>query len=68
MSSVWRDRIEINPPVMLGKSVIRGTRTPVELIVRKLGEGASERNPLDVYPCLTIEDIRAALTYIASQL
>ena len=32
-------RIEINPAVMLGKPVIRGTRIPVELIIRKLGDG-----------------------------
>jgi uncharacterized protein (DUF433 family) len=32
-------RMEVNPKVMLGKPVIRGTRIPVELILRKLGEG-----------------------------
>ncbi len=36
------DRIEINPQVMSGKPVIRGTRIPVELLVRKLSEGATE--------------------------
>ena len=36
------DRIEVNPRVMLGKAVIRGTRVPVELVLRKLSEGASE--------------------------
>ena len=36
------DRIEVNPRVMLGKPVICGTRNPVELILRKLSEGASE--------------------------
>jgi uncharacterized protein (DUF433 family) len=41
------DRVEINPTVMLGKPVIRGTRIPVELIVRKLGEGATEADLLD---------------------
>ncbi|MGH8761470.1 MAG: DUF433 domain-containing protein, partial [Burkholderiales bacterium] len=35
------DRIEINPKIMLGKPVIRGTRITVELILRKLGEGAT---------------------------
>ena len=35
------DRIEVNPAVMHGKPVIKGTRIPVELILRKLGEGAS---------------------------
>ena len=34
-------RIEINPSVMLGKPVIRGTRIPVELLLRKLAEGAT---------------------------
>lgn len=38
------DRIEMNPKVMMGKPVIRGTRVPVELILRKLSEGARERD------------------------
>jgi uncharacterized protein (DUF433 family) len=61
------DRIEINPAVMLGKPVIRGTRIPVELIIRKLSEGATEDDLLDAYPRLTKEDIRAALAYPLSQ-
>ena len=59
------DRIEINPNVMLGKPVIRGTRIPVEFILRKLSEGATEAELLDGYPRLTSEDIRAALAYAA---
>jgi uncharacterized protein (DUF433 family) len=62
------DRIEINPAVMLGKPVIRGTRIPVELIIRKLSEGATETDLLDAYPCLTREDIQAALAYAADSL
>lgn len=57
------DRIEINPRVMLGKPVIRGTRIPVELILRKLSEGASEADLLEAYPRLTREDIQAAMRY-----
>ena len=57
--------IEINPKVMLGKPVIRGTRIPVELILRKLGEGATEQDLLDAYPNLNGEDIRGAMTYAA---
>lgn len=57
--------IEINPKVMLGKPVIRGTRIPVELILRKLGEGATEAELLDAYPNLRPDDIRAAMTYAA---
>ncbi len=59
------DRIEINPKVMLGKPVVRGTRIPVELILRKLAEGASEKDLLDAYPRLTREDIRAAIAFAA---
>mgnify|MGYP001568873847 FL=1 len=62
------DRIEVNPKVMLGKPVIRGTRIPVELLLRKLGEGATEAQLLDAYPRLTREDIRAAMTYAAHAL
>jgi uncharacterized protein (DUF433 family) len=57
------ERVEVNPKVMLGKAVIRGTRIPVELILRKLGEGATTEDLLDAYPRLTVEDIHAALTY-----
>lgn len=59
------DRIEVNPHVMQGKPVIRGTRVPVELILRKLGQGATEAELLDAYPRLTREDIHAALAYAA---
>jgi uncharacterized protein (DUF433 family) len=59
------DRIERKPEVMLGKPVIKGTRIPVELIVRKLGKGASIEDLLDGYPNLKREDIQAALLYAA---
>ena len=59
------DRIEINPEVMLGKPVIRGTRIPVEIILRKMSEGATEADLLDAYPRLTTADIQAALDYAA---
>ena len=62
------DRIEVNPRVMLGKAVIRGTRIPVELLLRKLSEGASEADLLDAYPRLIREDIQAAMRYAADTL
>ena len=62
------NRIEINPRVMLGKPVIRGTRIPIELILRKLSEGADEGSLLEAYPRLTREDIRAAMRYAADTL
>jgi uncharacterized protein (DUF433 family) len=58
-------RIEINPKIMMGKPVIRGTRIPVELVLRKLGEGASEADLLDAHPNLTREDLRAAMLFAA---
>ncbi len=59
----WRDRIEINPRVMLGKPVIAGTRIPVEQILRKLAADMSIDAILRDYPRLTREDIQAALAY-----
>lgn len=58
-------RIEVNPDVMLGKPVIRGTRIPVELLLQKMAEGATEAELLDAYPRLAREDIQAALAYAA---
>ena len=62
------ERIEVNPDILLGKPVIRGTRIPVELIIRKLSEGATEADLLDAYPRLTEADIKAALAYAADSL
>lgn len=61
-------RIETNPKILLGKPVIRGTRISVELILRKLGEGATENDLIEAYPHLTSEDIRAAMKYAADTL
>jgi uncharacterized protein (DUF433 family) len=63
-----QNRIVTNPKVMLGKPVIRGTRITVELILRKLGDGASQDKLLEAYPHLTRGDIQAAITYAADTL
>src|SRR5215510_3937511 len=60
------ERIEIDPAIMMGKPVIRGTRITVELILRKLADGASESELLEDYPHLTTNDIRAAVAYGAA--
>jgi uncharacterized protein (DUF433 family) len=62
------ERIEINPDIMLGKPVIRGTRVTVELILRKLSEGCSEGDLLEAHPHLTREDVQAALAYAADSI
>jgi uncharacterized protein (DUF433 family) len=59
------ERIVVDPRIMLGKPVIRGTRIPVKLLVRMVGQGIPENEILREYPQLTIDDIRSALTYAA---
>ena len=68
MMDNWHDRIEVNPEVVIGKPVIRGTRIKVELILRKLSEDATETDLLDAYPRLTRQDIQAARAYAANSL
>jgi uncharacterized protein (DUF433 family) len=68
MDEPLSQRITVNPKVMVGKPVIRGTRIPVELIIRMLAQGIPEADILREYPRLEPEDIRAALTYAASVL
>jgi uncharacterized protein (DUF433 family) len=53
----------MNPEIMGGKPVIRGTRIPVELVLRKLGAGMSTEEVLADHPRLTAGDIRAVRTY-----
>ncbi|MEX0937931.1 MAG: DUF433 domain-containing protein [Pirellulales bacterium] len=54
------DRVQIDPQIMFGKPVIKGTRITVEFILRKIAEGMSDEEILAHHPHLTIEDIRAA--------
>jgi uncharacterized protein (DUF433 family) len=62
------DRIETNPEVMGGKPVIKGTRVPVETILRKLGAGIALDDILADHPRLTAEDIHAAQAFAADYL
>jgi uncharacterized protein (DUF433 family) len=62
------ERIEINPKVMVGKPVIRGTRLTVELVLRKLGAGMTPEEIIADYPQLTADDIRAAQAFAADYL
>jgi uncharacterized protein (DUF433 family) len=55
-----RERIEVNPEIMGGKPVIRGTRIPVETVLRKLGAGMTTEAILADHPRLTREDVLAA--------
>lgn len=57
------EHIEINPKILLGKPIIRGTRIPVELIVKLIAQGWKNGEIIKEYPVLKEEDIRAALLY-----
>ena len=61
MNRELNNRIIINPAVMAGKPVIRGTRIPVDLIVRLVAQNVSVKEILEDYPQLKKEDIKAAL-------
>ena len=63
----WQDRIEINPGVLVGKPVIRGTRLAVEFIVELLANNWSEQQIFENYPGVTHEDISACLHYAGRQ-
>lgn len=56
-------RIEINPAVLTGKPVIRGTRIPVELIVKLVAQRWTDEQIIKEYPALKKEDIKEALHY-----
>lgn len=57
------DRIVVDPKILAGKPVIRGTRLAVEFILELLAAGQSEIDILTDYPGLTREDILACLSY-----
>jgi uncharacterized protein (DUF433 family) len=61
------ERIVIDPAVLLGKPIIRGTRVPVYLIVGLVEAGQTPEQIVDDYPDLTIEDVEAAVAYAAQE-
>lgn len=68
MKNQLLNRIEIDPKIMLGKPVIKGTRITVEILLKKLSQDISIDEILTDYPGLTREDIQAAIAYAASAL
>jgi uncharacterized protein (DUF433 family) len=59
----YLDRIVVDPRVLLGKPVIRGTRIPVSVILNLLAHGYDFARIIDAYPDLTEEDVKAAIEY-----
>ena len=60
-----RQRITVNPKILGGKPIIKGTRITVEFILELLASDVSEKEILKDYPHLTVEDIHACLRYAA---
>ena len=63
MALKWQDHITVDPKIMFGKPVIKGTRIPVELVLEKLGNGETSDQLFLAYPRITQEDISACLFY-----
>ena len=59
------ERITVDPGVLAGKPVVRGTRVAVEFILELLAAGQSEKDILTNYPGLTRDDILACLSYVS---
>ena len=60
---IWQECIVIDPAILAGKPVIKGTRLAVEFVIDLLAQGWSESEILRNYPGLTPEDIQACLSY-----
>jgi uncharacterized protein (DUF433 family) len=61
-----KERIEINPKILCGKPVIKGTRIPVSLILNLMGHGYTKERIIDAYPQLSEEDIDEAVRFAAT--
>ena len=68
MSKDWREQIEINPKIAVGKPIIKGTRIRIDFILELLAQGWTMEVILRNYPQLTAESIQAALEYSAQTL
>jgi len=64
----WKERIIVDPKILVGKPIIKGTRLAVEFIIDLLAQGWSEEQILKNYPGLTKADIQACLQYASEVL
>ncbi len=64
----WHDRIVVDPKILVGKPVIKGTRIAVEFLMELLANGWTHEQILKSYPHLTEGDIQAALHYATEML
>ena len=64
----WQERIVVDPEIVAGKPVVKGSRLAVEFIVDLLAQGWPQTEIMRNYPGLTEEDIRACLNYASAVL
>jgi uncharacterized protein (DUF433 family) len=61
----WRERIVLDPAIHHGDPCIKGSRVPVSIIVGSIADGDTFEQPIEAYPKLTADDIKAALKFAA---
>lgn len=64
----WQTRITLDPNILVGKPIIKGTRLAVEFVIDLLAQGWTNDEILRNYPGITLEDIQACLSYASDSL
>ena len=64
----WKDRIVLDPKILVGKPVVKGARLAVDFVIDLLAQGWAEADIVKNYPGLTREDIQACLAYASAAL
>jgi uncharacterized protein (DUF433 family) len=64
----WHNRISVDPKVLVGKPVVKGTRIAVEFVIELLSRGWTTEQILREYDHLTPEDVQACLAYASEVL
>ena len=63
MAATDAERILVDPRILTGKPVVKGTRIPVELVLKHLAQNPDVQELFAAYPRLTLEDVKACLAY-----
>ncbi|GEM_PF-390482 len=66
MRRIYFDRIVVDPEIMTGKPVFKGTRIPLYIIMDLIGDGILEEEIIKIYPDLAIEDINSAMKFASN--
>ena len=64
----WRERITLDPQVLVGKPIVRGTRLSVAFIIGLFAQGWTMQHVLENYPDLCVEDVQECFAYASEML